>query len=468
MTMHRIGFYPKAGAADLVPPQTSLWGWWMGSEAYTETSGTPTTKQTTNLGAIGSLKDMSGNGRHFYQATGSAKPAYIAASVFNSLPGFRIASGDSMDTNAQVIPSTAPCHFSLYCVLRPTGWNGNAGLFCTPNDSSIIQAGWTTGTTDEYTARYGNDSGSQRNILKWAQGANHLIHMSQALSSIIYHTDNGLGGVNGYPTAPSTSGGSGSSQRLGRFAGNGYFIGDIAELLVYTAYHRDGSGGDGFLAKQYLDWKYNLGLGYQDDGFPYITGSYYGTYSGSPITMLLPTDIVVNDVLFAAIARDATTSTTWPAGWTELHDTSSGSNALSAAWRRCDGTEGASISVTQSSSGPGRYQVLKIKGAATSGTPIEAGTAVAASSSSGNPPSLTASWGALKNLFIVACAHDTNVAVTVWPTGYDLHRLDGQGFGSAQIATCAKKAAVATDDPSVITFAASADNKTNTFVVKPA
>lgn len=471
--MHRLGFYPFGGPAVLTPPGTDMWAWYMGSEAYTETSGTPTTKQTTDAGAIGSLKDMSGNGRHMYQATTAAKPTLVAASAMNSLPAIRTASGDFMATAASTfIPTTSPCNFSLYAVLRPTGWQSNAALFATDFDPGIVMPGWTTSNTDEYCARYGNDSGSQRNILKWAQGANHLITMSQSLSSIIYHSIDNLQGVNGFPTAPSsTSGGSATKMQLCRFAGNGYFIGDIVELIVYngnSAYHKDGSGGNGLLVKQYLDWKYNLGLGIQNDGFPYISGSVYNAYgSGTNISVTLPTDIVAGDLLVVFNAPDNNFTTTFPAGWTKFTDISGGSNALTTGWRICDGTEGASITITLSSATQGRYIVAKIKGAATTGTPIENGVGVATTSSSGNPPSLTASWGALNNLWIAASALDTSATMTTWPTGYTQNRLDGQGFGSASVAICSKKAAVATDDPAAFTFSASASIKSNTYVIRP-
>lgn len=242
------------------PPTTGLWGWWSAAEAYTQTSGTPSTLITTDGTAIGSLKDLSGNGRHFYQTTTAAKPAF-KTNIVNGLPSWRTANGDYMDTTGNAPPGS-PYDVSIYCVIKPSGFEQNAGVLCTNNDSSTYQI-WSdnAASTGQWLARYGNLSGaSQASLQTYANGSVAIMAISMKLSNKIYHAKNGGSALASTGNAPSTPGGGGTVMRLCRFAGNGYFIGDMCEMLFYTSYHGNMATGDGLAVRQYLNAKYNLGF----------------------------------------------------------------------------------------------------------------------------------------------------------------------------------------------------------------
>ena len=82
--------------------------------------------------------------------------------------------------------------------------------------------------------------------------------------------------------------------------------------------------------------------------FPTVAAT--NTSSSAPATshtVSLPTGIVSGDLLIVTFASNANAIThSWPAGWTELYDQTSGTMSGSAAYRRADGTEGGTITVT--------------------------------------------------------------------------------------------------------------------------
>lgn len=72
------------------------------------------------------------------------------------------------------------------------------------------------------------------------------------------------------------------------------------------------------------------------------------TVSGTSHSLNLPASIAAGDMLFAIVRCPASTTITWPAGWTEHEQLSSDAtdDETSIAFRYADGTEGATITIT--------------------------------------------------------------------------------------------------------------------------
>ncbi len=240
----------KTLAASSGPPATALYGWWNAENSFTETSGTPTTPVAPD-GDIGSLLDLSTNGHHVYQTTGALKPQYKTG-ILNSLPAARF------DGSAYLQGATGPTgnSFSMYAVVNRTA-DVALGAIISQDDGSI-------------NPRYlMGDSGSGG-----VEIFNGGIGAVATMASTTYHMVAGnVDNTGAFPTqikvdngttvtTNSTGGGfTGTSFDIGALAiFSRYWNGDILEVLIYEAVH-DFSTGDGLAVRQYLNTRYNLGLG---------------------------------------------------------------------------------------------------------------------------------------------------------------------------------------------------------------
>lgn len=184
--------------------------------------------------------------------------------------------------------------------------------------------------------------------------------------------------------------------------------------------------------------------------------------------VLLPLNIVAGDLVIIAMTLAAGTTFTMPAGWTTLENNIGASIGTGLIYRECDGSEGASITVTSVGSVQIQSVALKIKGHA-SGVAPEKGTLVAATTANPNPPAVTPSWGSMDNLFIVINNRANQTLPTVWPTNYTRMNLTLHNIGiSRGLQVTARNVVASTDDPGTFTFGASASCQTQTIVIKPA
>ena len=119
----------------------------------------------------------------------------------------------------------------------------------------------------------------------------------------------------------------------------------------------------------------------------------------------------------------------------------------------------------------GAAQVYRITGWFGALVGLEIGTSAGASSDSPDPPSLTASWGALDNLFLTFVGgQDDDATVSSYPTNYTngTATLGGGGANLSGAAYSARRElAGATDDPGVYTLSESESWNANTLVVRP-
>jgi hypothetical protein len=198
------------------------------------------------------------------------------------------------------------------------------------------------------------------------------------------------------------------------------------------------------------------------------------TYSiGSPASG----DMVV---VFAACA--ASSNFTWadgtsavnftlPAGWTMLYERRNrvGSSVLGVFYKVCDGTEGASISVTMSVASTFGCVAHKFASGTYTGTP-QSTSLVADGGTSADPASLTASWGSDDNVWIAAVCQDLG-GVSTFPTNYTSNggaTGDAGGAPYAVMNTATRELATATENPGAFSLSTSTEFVVGTLVVRGA
>ncbi len=99
-------------------------------------------------GGVSQWGDLSGNGRHYAQATLALQPAYGAAAGANGTPAVTFDGTDDIlrSTLARPAPSTTPTW--TWFVLKQITWTNTRRIFCAGNSSSIltfVQAGGSPG-----------------------------------------------------------------------------------------------------------------------------------------------------------------------------------------------------------------------------------------------------------------------------------------------------------------------------------
>lgn len=191
--------------------------------------------------------------------------------------------------------------------------------------------------------------------------------------------------------------------------------------------------------------------------------------SGTPIKTQFATSVtsmavnmpsVVNngDLLIAVVEVRNAGTWTKPSGWNDITTISQlggGSvGKLNGFYKIADGTEGGGTATWTASTGTtGIWQVLRVTDWHGT-TPPEALTA-SGDASSANPPSLTPSWGAEDNLYLVIAGHAaaSTAAFTAAPTNYLGFQNDGASSGGAavSIASAYRQLAASPEDPGVFT-----------------
>lgn len=183
------------------------------------------------------------------------------------------------------------------------------------------------------------------------------------------------------------------------------------------------------------------------------TATAFDTATTTNHTVNLPSGIVAGDRLISFFTAGAPG---YPAGWTEIiADT--GPPGGSAYYRDCDGTEGASITVTTGSAVACASAVYLLLAGTFDSAQAPEGASIDGTSSTPNPPSLSPSWGTDKSLWVAAASiGNTTIDTTAWPTGYDDNQLEanataGTGTSKRGIAVGARDLEVASDDPGTFT-----------------
>ena len=178
----------------------------------------------------------------------------------------------------------------------------------------------------------------------------------------------------------------------------------------------------------------------------------------SSISVNLPTGIVAGNGLIIIVTQyDGGTFTT-PSGWTLINSTNNTGSAgpTTAVYARvATGSEGSTVSVSTSTTQEATaisFRITSWYGAITSG--IEA-TASAQTTTTPNPPSLTASWGNASNLWIAYVGSRGSRTLTAYPTDYTLYQtqaLNPLYSDRGETFMAARELATATQDPGTFSF----------------
>lgn len=177
-------------------------------------------------------------------------------------------------------------------------------------------------------------------------------------------------------------------------------------------------------------------------------------------TVNLPTGITSGDTLIGCFGYGVTGNTiSWPAGWTKIftdvEETTGETEGLSCAYRKADGTEGASISVTSSVAAKSAHCTLRINNAADPATsPPEGATAHGTATDDPDPPNLAPTGGSKDYLWIGVGSSSNGAASYSASTNYsNLQAVDTAGTASSDATTCTEERALtaSSENPGIIT-----------------
>lgn len=162
------------------------------------------------------------------------------------------------------------------------------------------------------------------------------------------------------------------------------------------------------------------------------SGSFFATTGDLSLDIPYPTDIQLNDILILnAVAYESTSGTpnfNTPSGWTLISNGTINFSTLvqGVFWKRADGTESGTQTVTHSTAGGGgdahSGQISNYRGCVSTGTPYEA---MATTNGNNNTPtgsSITTTGNDRKALNIIAKANPAPGNITPaagWSEQYD-------------------------------------------------
>ncbi len=165
-------------------------------------------------------------------------------------------------------------------------------------------------------------------------------------------------------------------------------------------------------------------------------------------TITLPSGISNGDLCLVFTRGITTDLASIPAGWTSGYFRLGPGGATSGRciWRKCDGSEGTSLSVTITGAGTG-VRCVAVRIAGSSGSPEFASTTVA-SAISVDPPNLSPTFGSRKTLWFAAYVMSTYVSGYP-PTNY----TDVISNATLSLRVASRNLQAASEDPPAITQA---------------
>lgn len=167
--------------------------------------------------------------------------------------------------------------------------------------------------------------------------------------------------------------------------------------------------------------------------FPIVAAANNSSGRTTSHTVALPTGIVSGNLLLIFFHCHDSDTVTFPAGWTKFFDiVYSGQESHVGAWRKADGTEGASITVTTVGSQYAVHISYRITGAADPTIqPPEVSTGVIGSSTNPDSDALTPTGGAKDYLWFSIEGHALASTPTAYPTNYS----NGKSYVCSTVAT---------------------------------
>jgi len=183
---------------------------------------------------------------------------------------------------------------------------------------------------------------------------------------------------------------------------------------------------------------------------------------GTSHTVNLPAGIQAGNLLlvFFALRVTALVTITFPEGWTKIAEIMDYRSEIGIAWREADGNEGATITVTTSSSLRSAHISYRITGATDPDTQApEVSTGASGSSANPDPDSLTPTGGVKDYLWIALDYHDGG---TIPVTGYPANYNDNQEYRdvpdqnyAATLGIATRELNASSEDPGTFTLSSS-------------
>ena len=192
-----------------------------------------------------------------------------------------------------------------------------------------------------------------------------------------------------------------------------------------------------------------------------VTQTTSSAVSTATPSVSLPASIVSGNLLLIFVQSDGNVTWTTPSGWTTILGTAS---RVAGYYRVANGSEGSSVTVTQSGANPSAHASVQVNCYAASSF-IEAGTLV---TSSVDPPSITPSWAPTNTLIVtMASQYSATADFSAGPSGYSNFQHTYNGFSSAMASATKQIIPGATENPGAFTPGTACGNcRTQTIAIK--
>lgn len=178
--------------------------------------------------------------------------------------------------------------------------------------------------------------------------------------------------------------------------------------------------------------------------------------AGTTHTVNLPASISAGNLLIVFFVNEDDTTVTTPAGWSLLKamlETGAATNKMSIFYKVASGSEGATLSVTTSSSRVSSHISYRITGYAN--TP-QVSTGATSTTGNPDPDSLTPSGGAKDYLWIAACStRFGSGAISSYPTSYSGSNLNSRitgALGGSNVAVGTRDLNASSENPGSFNF----------------
>lgn len=210
--------------------------------------------------------------------------------------------------------------------------------------------------------------------------------------------------------------------------------------------------------------------------FPQVVGI-TTTEDGNQVNDLVvnyPASPVTGNLLFCLVRHATSSAATWPGGWNELFGGVL-TDWVSFAWRKVDGTEGATFTVSQSSAARGVAVLYEISGAEDPDVQVpEFSTEVIGTSTQPNPGELTPTGGAKDYLWLwwgswqgeATSPPSGNPTDYSTPTGASTGTAGGTA-SNCRIGTAERELNASSEDPGAWTIDDSDDWAAFTIAIHP-
>ena len=186
-------------------------------------------------------------------------------------------------------------------------------------------------------------------------------------------------------------------------------------------------------------------------------------------SVALPANIQAGETLLVFFVTDRDPTPATPAGWTNLIDKANGTAVnLAIYYRKADGGEGASVTITTTDARESVHVSYRISGATDpTVTAPEVSTGAVALNANPDPDELTPGGGSKEYLWIAVEGNDDDDATTVYPTDYTNGETHLGGI-RCNIGIARRELETTVQDPGTFTIAAAEEWAACTVAVYPA